>query len=171
MSVNNIQFQLNAPMDHSASPDWLAARRGFIEAGGHTTQSFGLGRIVGQIYALLYLNPAPLCLDEIAAELGVSKASVSTIIRQLERWTAVKRVWVKGDRRDYYEAETDFQAVLKHGLLAAMRKKLETAGAHIDTIEHCLKAARADGRAGTVPTRRLTSWRIAWSRRNGFGIG
>src|ERR1043166_365952 len=103
------------------SPSWLAARRKFVEAGGHTTQSFGLGRIMGQMYALLYLSPRPMCLDDIAHELGVSKASVSTTIRQLERWTAVKPVWVKGDRRDFYEAETDFQSVMKHGLLATLR--------------------------------------------------
>src|ERR1043166_150926 len=121
------------------SPSWLAARRKFVEAGGHTTQSFGLGRIMGQIYALLYLSPVPLCLDDIAKELGVSKASVSTTVRQLERWAAVKRVWVKGDRKDYYEAETDFHAVLRHGFLATMRKKLETAGTQITHVEVTLK--------------------------------
>lgn len=97
--------------------------------------------MLGQMYALLYLHPQPMCLDEIAAELGISKASVSTTIRQLERWTAVKRVWVKGDRRDFYEAETDFQSVLKHGVLATLRKKLDTAGAQIQVVEQCLKEA------------------------------
>jgi len=125
--------------------EWVAARRKFIEAGGHTTQSFGLGRIIGQIYSLLYLSPAPLCLDEIADELGVSKASVSTTIRQLESWTAAKRVWMKGDRRDFYEAETDFRSVMQHGLLATLRKKLETAGTQIVHIESCLKQAKAAG--------------------------
>ncbi len=130
---------------NSTAAEWVVARRKFVEAGGHTTQSFGLGRIIGQIYSLLYLSPAPLCLDDIAEELGVSKASVSTTIRQLERWTAVKRVWMKGDRRDFYEAETDFRSVLRHGLLATMRKKLETAGTQIDHIETCLKQAKANG--------------------------
>src|SRR5436309_3079874 len=125
------------------SPSWLAARRKFVEAGGHTTQSFGLGRIMGQIYAVLYLSPTPMCLDDIAKELGVSKASVSTTVRQLERWAAVKRVWVRGDRKDYYEAETDFHAVLRHGLLATMRKKLETAGTQITHVEDTLKQAHS----------------------------
>lgn len=134
---------------NSPNSSWRAARRKFIEAGGHTTQSFGLGRILGQMYALLYLSPAPMCLDDIAAELGVSKASVSTTVRQLQRWAAVKRVWVHGDRKDYYEAETDFHAVLKHGLLATMRKKIETAGMQITHIEDTLKEARP-GRDGST---------------------
>ena len=131
------------------SPSWLAARRKFVEAGGHTTQSFGLGRIIGQIYALLYLSPTPMCLDAIAKELGVSKASVSTTVRQLERWAAVKRVWVRGDRKDYYEAETDFHAVLRHGFLATIRKKLETAGTEITRVETTLKYTRRN-RNGSV---------------------
>ena|SRR5207249_8093606 len=128
------------------SSEWSVARRRFIEAGGHTTQSFGLGRIIGQIYALLYLSPVPMCLEDIAVELAVSKASVSTTIRQLERWTAAKRVWMKGDRRDFYEAETDFRSILRHGLMATMRKKLETAGTQIEHIETCLKEAKANGK-------------------------
>jgi DNA-binding transcriptional regulator GbsR (MarR family) len=127
------------------SPSWLAARRKFVEAGGHTTQSFGLGRIMGQIYALLYLSPTPMCLDDIANELGVSKASVSTTVRQLGRWAAVKRVWVRGDRKDYYEAETDFPTVLRHGLLTTMRKKLETAGTQITHVEDTLRHAHSKG--------------------------
>jgi len=129
----------------SPSANWPAVRRKFIEAGGSTTQSFGLGRILGQIYALLYLSPAPLCLDDIVRELSVSKASVSTTVRQLERWSAVKRVWVQGDRKDYYEAETDFNAVLRHGLLTTVRKKLDTAGSQINHAESSLRETRARG--------------------------
>ena len=122
-------------------PVWEATRSGFIEVGGNTTQSFGFGRIVGQIYALLYLSPRSLCLDEIADELHVSKASVSVTVRQLEGWSAVKRVWVKGDRRDFYEAESDFRAMLRSGVLSRIRRKLETSGVQLDQAEDSLKVA------------------------------
>ena len=79
-------------MTRNQTSEWSAACRSFTEAGGQTTQLFGLGRILGQLYGLLYLSPRPLCLDEIVHELKVSKASVSTTVRQLERWTAVKKV-------------------------------------------------------------------------------
>ncbi|HSH96541.1 MAG TPA: hypothetical protein VK968_20500, partial [Roseimicrobium sp.] len=72
------------------STDLTYARDKFIEAGGSTTLSFGLGRLVGQIYALLYLSPEPMCLDDIAHQLGVSKAGVSVTIRQMEQWHAVR---------------------------------------------------------------------------------
>ncbi len=128
-------------MSGSLPPEYLHARRKFIEAGGQTTNSFGIGRILGQTYALLYLSPKPLCLDDIVKELGVSKASVSTTVRQLESWSAIKRVWVKGDRKDYYEAETDFNSVLRNGLLAIVRKKLDTAGNQLAQVEDSLSEA------------------------------
>lgn len=128
-------------MSQSLPPQLEASRRKFIEAGGHTTQAFGLGRTIGQLFALLYLSPKPMCLDDIAKELGVSKASVSTTVRQLERWSAVHHVWVKGDRRDYYEAETNFNAVLKNGLLQTVRKKLDTAGVQLEQVEKSLAQA------------------------------
>lgn len=131
-------------MPRSLPHTFTESRRAFIEAGGNTTQSLGMGRIIGQIYALLYLSPRPICLDEIVEELGVSKASVSTAVRQLAGWGAVKRVWVKGDRRDFYEAETDFGAIMRNGVLEVIRKKLNTAGMQLAKIEESLQAAQAE---------------------------
>ncbi|HEY1173775.1 MAG TPA: hypothetical protein VGH19_20590 [Verrucomicrobiae bacterium] len=121
----------------------MHTRSKFIEAGGSTTQSFGLGRLVGQIYALLYLSPEPICLEEIAAQLGVSKASISITIRQMERWAAVHKVWVKGDRRDFYEAETDFRKIFRDGFLETLQKKLHTAGRHLEQVETHAKQSLA----------------------------
>jgi DNA-binding transcriptional regulator GbsR (MarR family) len=47
-------------MSTSSSQSLDTARRKFIEAGGNTTQSFGFGRITGQLFALLYLSAKPL---------------------------------------------------------------------------------------------------------------
>ena len=155
-------------------PKELAATRDrFVEAGGHTTQSLGFGRVLGQIYALLYLSPRPLCLDEIVAELHVSKASVSTTVRQLQRWSAVRRIWVKGDRKDYYEAETDFGAVLRNGVLATFIKKLDTAGSQIAVAQEALQKALAqangaDNNGVKVVAERLETARKFHARINGL---
>jgi DNA-binding transcriptional regulator GbsR (MarR family) len=98
-----------------------------VEACGRTVQAFGLNRLLGQIYALLYMRPDPLCLDDIADALMVSKASVSIACRQLAGWGAVHHVWQRGDRKDYYTAESDFKALLNNGVLESIRKKLDSA--------------------------------------------
>ena len=104
-----------------------AARMEMIEAGGRTVQSFGLNRLLGQIYTLLYLQPQPMSLDDIAEALSVSKASISIACRQLAQWGAIKQVWQRGDRKDYYTAETDFKSILNNGVLDSVRKKLDSA--------------------------------------------
>lgn len=104
----------------------LKARDNIIESAGRTTQNFGLGRIIGQLYALLFFSLEPMSLDEMAEELKVSKGSVSTNIRELEKWGAARQVWVKGDRKDYYEAEVDYMKILRNGVLPFIRGKLSS---------------------------------------------
>ena len=141
-----------------------ATRRRFIEAGGHTTQSLGFGRIIGQIYALLYLTPKSLCLDDIVAALGVSKASVSISVRQLQSWSAIKLVWVKGDRKDYYEAETDFNHLLRNGLLEMIRKKLDTAGGQLAQAESSLRDALAESNGDSSEELKVVAERLQYAK-------
>lgn len=104
----------------------IEARDNIIESVGRTTQGFGLGRIIGQLYALLFFSPNPMSLDDLAGELKVSKGSISTNVRELEKWGAVRQVWVKGDRKDYYEAEVDFLKIIKEGVLPFFKRKLNS---------------------------------------------
>jgi DNA-binding transcriptional regulator GbsR (MarR family) len=72
-----------------------------------------LTQLQGRIFALLYLQPGPLSLDEVAAELQQSKSNISTTIRGLVEWKLVRRVAVPGSRKDHYEAATDFWRVMQ----------------------------------------------------------
>jgi DNA-binding transcriptional regulator GbsR (MarR family) len=98
-----------------------------IEGGGRTAQTFGLNRVLGQIYMLLYTSERPRSLDEIAEDLRLSKASVSIACRQLGGLGVLRRVWIKGDRKDYYEAETDLRRLLDASLLQSLGRSLESA--------------------------------------------
>ena len=119
----------------------------FVEDAGSTTQSFGLGRVVGQIYAYLYFSPEPRNLGDMEGALAISKGSASTGVRQLEQWGAVKKVWIKGDRKDYYEANDWFGRILKNAVLDAVTKKLSTYTSLLDEVEADL-AALDDGTNG-----------------------
>lgn len=100
------------------------ARDKFIEGISRMGDAFGLNRFVIQLYALLYLTGKPLSLDEIAEALGASKGNVSINIRELERWGAVRNVWIKGSRRDYYEAGPDVKKVFLNKFKSAVEKRL-----------------------------------------------
>lgn len=90
---------------------------------GRLSETAGFSRIIGQIYSLLYLSPAQLSLGEIAERLGVSKASVSLNIKNMERMGMVKRFNRPADRHDYYEANPDFWKVIR-SILHDREKKL-----------------------------------------------
>ena len=104
----------------------------FIEDAGNLAQSFGLGRVVGQIYAYLYFSRNPKGLHDMQQDLHISKGSASMCVRQLEQWGAVSKVWIKGDRKDYYEANDWFGKVLKNVLNDSVAKRF----AHRDEFYH-----------------------------------
>lgn len=79
-----------------------------IDALGRQSAFWGVGKITGELYAVLYLAAEPLSLGEVAAELKVSKGNVSMAIRVLEQLGMVKRIYRRGDKRIFFEAETDF---------------------------------------------------------------
>lgn len=135
----------------SAPLNWDREVRRFIEAGGNTTHAFGLGRLIGRMFALLYLNPQPLSLEEIADKLDISKAGASTTVRQLEEWQAVRCTPVPGDRRDFYEAETNFGIILKKGLLPGIRKKIKSAGTQIERTLNARPEENIQNRTGVHP--------------------
>lgn len=100
------------------------ARDKFIEGISRMGDAFGLNRFVIQLYVFLYLSDKPLSLDEIAEALGVSKGNVSINIRELERWGAVRNIWIKGSRKDYYEAESDVKKVFLNKFKSAIEKRI-----------------------------------------------
>ncbi len=111
-----------------------------ISDAGNLAQAFGLGRVVGQIYAFLYFSPVPCGLSDMQQALGISKGSASTCVRQLEQWGAVNKVWVKGDRRDYYSANDWFGKVLKNVLTDVIAGRFAGRDTFYDELEQDLAA-------------------------------
>ena len=109
----------------------------FILQWGDMGSRWGVNRSVGQIHALLYVSERPLTADEIAAELGMARSNVSNSIKELLAWNLVRRVPIKGDRRDHFEAETDIWELARR--IAAGRKIRE-----FDPALAALKACVAD---------------------------
>jgi DNA-binding transcriptional regulator GbsR (MarR family) len=114
--------------------------RRFIEDSGNTTQALGVGRCAGQIYAFLYFSEAPRTLDDVKEVLGISKGSASMGVRQLGQWGAVQRVWVKGDRKDYYTANDYFGQIVRNIAIDLMGKRLVVLSQSLDAAESELDA-------------------------------
>jgi DNA-binding transcriptional regulator GbsR (MarR family) len=79
----------------------------FVERMGLALEADGLPRIAGRIFGLLLVSKEARSLDELAAELRVSKASVSTNARLLEHRGVLEQVSRPADRKDYYRIPRD----------------------------------------------------------------
>jgi len=89
------------------------ARQRLIENLSRISEFWGYSRAMGGLYAALYLSPGPVSLDELVPIVGVTKGAISTNIRALEQLGMAHRHLRAGDRKDYYEADTDFWKIAK----------------------------------------------------------
>ena len=105
-----------------------------VEVGGSTSQDLGLGRIVGQILVYLYLRDGDCSLDKIGEDLGLSKASVSVAVRQLENLGLLRRTWKKGDRKNYYRTADEIGTALQNGLFTFVRQKMQAVGTELNYV-------------------------------------
>lgn len=95
----------------------------FVLHFGEMGSRWGINRTVGQIYALLYVAPDPLCADQIVEMLGISRSNVSMSLRELQAWNLVLLKHLPDDRRDFFTTPDDVWAILR--TLAEERKKRE----------------------------------------------
>ncbi|HYF62461.1 MAG TPA: MarR family transcriptional regulator, partial [Herpetosiphonaceae bacterium] len=75
----------------------------FVERVALTYERSGLPRIAGRILGwLLICDPPAQTAGELAAALGASKGSISTMTRMLVSMGLIEHTSKRGDRRDYF---------------------------------------------------------------------
>lgn len=92
-------------MSGYAKVDLEYARRSFVQSQAETMEMYGLNKSVGLLYGSMIFHEKPITLDEMCAETGMSKTSMSTGIRELARLKLVRKVFQPGMRKDLYEVE------------------------------------------------------------------
>ncbi|MAU01781.1 MAG: hypothetical protein CL608_31990 [Anaerolineaceae bacterium] len=94
---------------------------------GRLARFFGFSEVMGRLYGTLLMNPEPLSLDDLADTLRISKGSVSMNMRALERWGMATEVWMRGERKKYYQAESDLWQVIRNVLDSRERREVQMA--------------------------------------------
>ena len=104
---------------------------------GRLIEFWGFRRNMGRVWAILYLRPQPQNANEIRAALKLSAGAVSMTLQELLRWGVVRRVWVPGDRRDYFTAEVQLWKMVSRVLSERERTEIGNA---IEACEQALEA-------------------------------
>ncbi len=124
----------------------------FVLHWGDLGSRWGVNRSVSQIHALLYVSDRPLTAEEIADRLGLARSNVSNSIKELIGWNLIRRVPIKGDRRDHFEAEADVWEMFMR--ISAGRKERELDPA-IAALRACVAEAQGDPAVHPLANARL----------------
>ena len=123
------------------------AREQFISLWGQMGSNWGVPRTMAEVHALLYIVGRPLNTDDVIAALGISRGSASMTLRTLVEWGIIRRLHVRGDRKEYFQAEQDVWKLFR--IILRERKKRE-----VDPLLESLRACREVTSDADVSARR-----------------
>lgn len=140
----------------------LASARALgIETCGRIAKFWGFTPTMGRTFGLLYLSLEPLPQTEIQRRLGISAGSASMTLAALGRWGVVHKLEVRGQRRDLYQAETDFWKMISRVLNERERREIRTAVETVTRAEAHARAARRAARGRDLREADFTLARLA----------
>ena len=116
-------------------------KQDFTQGLSQISKFWGFPKGMGAIFAVLYLSPSPLSLDELVQQTGLTKGAISTNVRALARMGLVRPSTKLGDRKDYYEAETDFYKSIRAILRERQNSEFESA---IQSVRETLGKLESD---------------------------
>lgn len=120
-------------------------KQDFTEGLSQISRFWGLPKGMGAIFAVLYLSPSPLSLDEVVQQTGLTKGAVSTEVRTLARMGLVHRSSRIADRKDYYEAESDFYKSIRSILKERQNNEFDRAVRSVSETLAKLEAGEVSG--------------------------
>lgn len=150
----NTQLSFKNIPDEQASYELVESKawQEMVEVGGRICQILGFPKITGQIFGLLYLSADPLSLTQLSSMLGISKGSASMGTRQLAGWGAIRKIWIPGDRRDYFEAIEDLGYFIRGSYNNLIKARIQSSKDRIVNIENNLEA---DIKSGKIPSGKI----------------
>jgi DNA-binding transcriptional regulator GbsR (MarR family) len=117
-------------------------KQDFVEGLSQISKFWGFPKGMGAIFAVLYLSSSALSLDELVEQTGLTKGAISTNVRALARMGLVRPSTRLGDRKDYYEAETDFYKSIRSILKERQNSEFDSAVRSVQEILEKLEASQ-----------------------------
>ena len=112
-----------------------AAEASVSDVVGRLMEFWGFKRNMGRLWAVLYLSPEPLSAEDLRQSLSLSSGAVSMTLSELSRWGVVRKVWVQGERKDFYAAEVQLWRMISR--VFSEREKVEISVA-IESFQEAL---------------------------------
>jgi DNA-binding transcriptional regulator GbsR (MarR family) len=97
-------------------------------------------RSIGELYGILFISPDPMCTDDLIERLGMSKGSASQGLKVLRTLSAIKTVYIPGDRRGHYQAELNVRKIISGFMRQQVAPNLAEAHERLERIDELLKS-------------------------------
>lgn len=124
-----------------------------VDAVGGLIEFWGFKRNMGRMWTLLYLERTPMSAPDLCERLSLSTGAVSMTLSELQKWGVVKKAWVPGERRDYYEPETSIwkmvSRVFRERELRQIHQAIEVFEDAVEDMERNREKGSPDDRART----------------------
>lgn len=114
----------------------------FVVLWGEMASAWGINKTMSQIHALLYAESHPLDTDSIMEKLEISRGNANMNLHRLLEWDLIHKVHIKGNRKDFYTAETDVWNIVS--TIIRERQQQEIAPIR-ENLEKCLETLESGG--------------------------
>ena len=101
--------------------------------------AWGVSPVLGRIHGLLLLNGDPMTAEEICDRLQISRASASVQLNAILDWGLARRLFVPGDRRQYYQGDQDHWSWFRRAAVVRKRREFDPI---VDRLGEALATAR-----------------------------
>jgi DNA-binding transcriptional regulator GbsR (MarR family) len=139
------------PIHHS----FVDLKQGMIDHMSLAFEHEGFSPLVGKIFACLLFSAEPVSLQEMADQLGVTKAAVSVQVRALEKQLMCQKLPTSSDRKDYYYISEDFSMTAVQNSITKMRRVLQQIDATVQLFNQLEQVEREEQRAYEMSRRRF----------------
>jgi DNA-binding transcriptional regulator GbsR (MarR family) len=121
-----------------------------VEVVGELIEFWGFRKILGQVWAVLYLAGRPLSAPELQRRLQASAGAISLALGDLKRWGVITQMWRPGHRSILYLPETDFwkmvSRVVRERELNLIRSAAERLDSSVQRLRELAQSTRGSRR-------------------------
>jgi DNA-binding transcriptional regulator GbsR (MarR family) len=111
------------------------AREEFIQTWGNLATQWGINRTMAQIHAVLLLSPNAMTTDDVMEELQISRGNANMNIRALVDWALVQKIYVKGDRKEFFIAVKDTYTIARRIAKERQRRELSPVVSMLEVLK------------------------------------
>ena len=135
------------PRPAAPNPAWIRLEAEVIGLFVQLSRIIGVPRSYAELYALLFLTPRPLTMDEMIQRLGISKGSASQGLNFLRKAGAIRMAHQPSRRAAQYEAVAELRHLAAGFLQDQILPQVEDSQDRLDQIARMVAKLPAEERA------------------------